>query len=55
MKKEKKLFTDRRWTDPPVATVIGHRKITQKEELEADKFIERQIKKIEQAKEDKNK
>lgn len=28
---EKKLFTDRRWTDPPKATVIGRADISDEE------------------------
>jgi len=39
---DKKLFTDRRWTDPPKATVIG-RVETSEEELKEkrEKFLER--------------
>lgn len=33
---DKKLFTDRRWTDIPLGEVIGHREITEEEKQEAE-------------------
>lgn len=39
---DKKLFTDRRWTDPPKATVIGHADISEEELKEKrEMFLER--------------
>ena len=40
----KKLFTDRRWTDPPYAIVVGKREISTAEKIEAlDFLLERKI------------
>ncbi len=47
--KEKKLFSDRRWTDPPKAFVIGYEELTEKEKKEAEEATEKFIKKHEQA------
>lgn len=41
----KKLFSDRRWTDPPVATVIGHRELTENEKKRAKEYKKRIIEK----------
>lgn len=39
--KNKKLFTAKRWTDIPQATVIGHREITEEEKEMVRKFKEK--------------
>lgn len=41
---EKKLYSDRRWNDPPQATVIGHRELTEEEKRQADLSLERLFK-----------
>ncbi len=38
---EKKLFTDRRWTDIPKATVIGHSEVTEEEKETVRKYKEK--------------
>ncbi len=47
--KEKKLYSDRRWTDPPKAFVIGHEELTEEEKKEAEEAMKKFIKKHEQA------
>lgn len=44
---KKKPFSDRRWTDPPMAEITGHEEVTPEEEAEVDAYIERQKKKEE--------
>lgn len=46
---EKKLFSDRRWTDPPKAFVIGHRELSEEELKEGEEAVQKFIKKHEQA------
>lgn len=41
---EKKLFSDRRWHDPPVATVTGHEEPTEEEKRQADIDFEKILK-----------
>ncbi len=41
---EKKPFSDRRWHDPPVATVIGHKESTEEERRQADIDFEKILK-----------
>lgn len=38
---DKKLFTDRRWTDIPQATVISHRELTDEEKGKAKEYRKR--------------
>lgn len=42
--KEKKLFTDKRWTEPPKAFVIGHSEITEEDRELVRKFKEKKEK-----------
>lgn len=44
--KEKKLFTDRRWTDIPQATVISHRELTEEEKKKAEEYRKRVFEKM---------
>ena len=37
----KKLFTDRRWTDPPQAKVVGYFEMTEEEKRQAGKDLEK--------------
>ena len=41
---EKKPFSDRRWHDPAVATVIGHKESTEEERRQADIDFEKILK-----------
>lgn len=41
---EKKLFSDRRWHDAPVATVTGHEESTEEERRQAEKDFEKILK-----------
>lgn len=43
---DKKLYSDKRWTDIPKAKVIGYREMTPEEQEEANKTLERIIKKM---------
>lgn len=41
MGSEKKLFTDRRWTDIPKCEVIGHSEVTEEEKEMVSKYKEK--------------
>lgn len=45
MSEEKKLFTDRRWTDIPMPEVIGHSEVSKEERIEARQHLEWLLKK----------
>lgn len=47
---DKKLFTDRRWTDIPQATVISHRELTEEEKKKAEEYRKRVFEKMEKYK-----
>lgn len=40
----KKLFNDRRWTDPPQAKVVGYFEMTEEEKRQAGKDLEKILK-----------
>ena len=40
----KKLFNDRRWTDPPQAKVVGYCEMTEEEKRQAGKDLEKILK-----------
>ena len=50
--KPKGLFTDRRWTDPPKATVIGHFERTEEEQAADKKRFREHLRKIGELKEE---
>lgn len=41
---EKKLFSDRRWHDAPMPVVVGHEELTEEEQKQADKDLEKILK-----------